>query len=130
MSCTDTLEIIRLTAPEFNEVPEDVIEKWTEICAPMVSRKKFGKLYQQALAFLVCHKLKMSGLGDNAFGSIADTYRVSSYSEGSTSISFNSGYTSGNVTTGELNLTHYGLQYIELRKLVVVPITISGVENG
>ena len=127
MSCTDTLEIIRLTAPEFAAVEEDVIEKWTEICAPLVSRKKFGKLYQQAL---VCHKLKMSGLGDNTFGSIADTARVSSYSEGSTSVSFNSGFTSGNVTTGELNLTHYGLQFIELRKLVVVPITISGVENG
>ena len=53
------MEIIRLTGGEFKNVDDVIIEKMMEIVRPMVSRKQFGKLYEQGLAYLVCHKLKM-----------------------------------------------------------------------
>lgn len=49
------MEIIRLTGGEFKNVDDVIIEKMMEIVRPMVSRKQFGKLYEQGLAYLVCH---------------------------------------------------------------------------
>ena len=85
------IEIIRLTADEFKDVDDDTINKWIEIVRPMVSRKQFGKLYEQGIAYLVCHKLKMAGLGNNPLGemgAIGIGFAVGSVSEGGSSVSF------------------------------------------
>lgn len=127
------LEIIRIVGQEFEDVENGVIDQWIEIFAPMVSKKQFGKLYEQALAFLVCHKMKIAGLGDNAFGgevsAAASGFSVASVSDGGSSISFaNTG--SGNLTTdAEFGMTSYGTQYLQLRKMCVIPIHVSGEES-
>lgn len=126
----EALEIIRLVAPEFSSVSDETIEKWIEIVRPMVSRKQFGKLYQQALAFLICHKMKLSGEGNNPLGDMgiigAMGFAIGSVSEGGSSISFGANQSSNLATDAELALTSYGLQFLQLRKLCVVPIHSSG----
>lgn len=117
-------EIIKTVGPEFSTVRSDDLDKWVELTRPLVSKAKFGELYDQAVALLTCHRMKMAGLGDSEFaGTVGDTLRVGNYSEGNRSI----GYVApqGGVADTELLLTGYGIQYMTLRNSVVVPITIS-----
>lgn len=125
-------EIIRFIGGEFKSVNDTTLEKWIEIVRPMVSQKQFGKLYEQALAYLVCHKLKLAGygeslLGDMGGGGSANTdFSISSVSEGGSSISFGANQTSGLASDSELGLTSYGVQYLQLRRMVIVPIHCGG----
>ena len=126
------IEIIRLVAPEFSEVDDTVISKWVEIVKPMVSRKQFGDLYEQAIAYLICHKLKMAGNGANPLGELGTIgigFSIGSVSEGGTSVSFGAGQSSNLATDAELTLTAYGLQFLSLRRLVIIPIRCSGEER-
>lgn len=123
------IEIIRLIGVEFISIADDVLEQWLEIVRPMVSRKQFGNLYEQALALLICHKLKMAGLGENPLGemgSIGAGFAVSSVSEGGSSISFGANQSSNLAVDAELGLTGYGVQFLQLRRMVIVPIHCSG----
>ena len=54
------LEIIRLTMPEFEKVKDEELEKWISLFRPLVSRVKFKSQYEQAVALLVGHKLKLA----------------------------------------------------------------------
>jgi len=123
------IEMIRLLAEEFADVPDDKINMWIEFCLPLVSKKQFGKLYERALAMLVCHKMKMAGLGENTLGDlgkIANGFSASSVSDGGSSISFaNSG--GGNLQKdAEYALTVYGTQYLQIRRMAIIPIHVSG----
>ena len=123
------IDMIKMLSEEFNEYPEDKMENWIEFCRPMVSKKRFGDLYNQALALLVCHKMKMAGLGDNSLGDlgkIGNAYMASSVSDGGSSISFASSGIGNLTTDAEFAMTVYGTQYLQLRKSVIVPIHISG----
>lgn len=126
----EALEIIRLFGEEFKDVDDAVIEKWIELAKPLVSKKLFGDLYNQALAYLVCHKMKLAGKGENPLGSIGSIasmgFSIGSVSEGGTSISFGANQSSNTASDAELALTAYGLQYLTLRKLVIIPIRCSG----
>jgi len=123
------IEIIRLVGSEFHAADNDTVEKWIELVRPMVSRKQFGRLYEQALAYLVCHKMKMSGLGENplgAMGNIGVGFSVGSVSEGGSSISFGANQSSNINNDAELGLTSYGTQYLSLRRSVIIPIRCGG----
>lgn len=124
------IEMIRLVGKEFVNVSDEIIEMWIEFVRPMVSKKQFGKLYQQAIAYLVCHKLKMLGYGDNPFGdefSISSMgFGVSSVSEGGSSISFGMNASSATTPDAELGMTAYGMQFLSIRRMVIVPIHVSG----
>ena len=61
------------------------------------------------MALLVCHAMKMAGNGDNSLGTIANTGRLASVSEGGVSISFATS-TAGVTGDAEYQLTSYGLQ--------------------
>lgn len=123
------IEIIRLIGGEFNSVADDTIEQWIEIVRPMVSKKQFGKLYEQGLAYLVCHKLKMAGLGDNPLGELGTIglgLTVGSVSEGGSSVSFGANQSSSLAKDAELAMTAYGVQFLQLRRSVIVPIHCGG----
>lgn len=126
------LKVFRLLAAEFAAVPDETLVSWLELTAPLVSKKRFGKLYDQALALLTAHRMKLSGAfdaaseeGGSSIGSLADTLRVASYAEGSTSISFNNSVSLA-ANDAELTLTGYGTQYLSLRRMVIIPITSAG----
>lgn len=120
------IKIIRLIGGEFEAIQDDTLNQWVEVVRPMVSKKQFGKLYEQALAFLVCHKLKMAGKGENPLGDkigiIGVGFAVGSVSEGGSSISFGANQSSNIATDAELGLTVYGVQFLTLRRKVIVPI--------
>lgn len=129
MAAMTAKEIIRAIGGEFKSVNDELLEKWIEIVRPMVSRKQFGNLYERGLAYLVCHKLKMAGYGENPLGelgAIGIGFAVGSVSEGGSSISFGANQASNLATDAELGLTVYGVQYLQLRRMVVVPIHCSG----
>lgn len=125
-------EIVRLIGKEFVTLSDGEIGAWIDMIRPMVSRKQFGNLYEKALAYLVCHKLKVSGYGEKPLGDIGGMnigFAVSSVSEGGSSISFGTSQ-SGNLSPdAELGLTIYGTQYLQLRRMCIVPIHCSA-ESG
>ena len=116
-------KIVKMVGAEFKEASDDDIGFWIELQAPVISRKKFGTDYNLALALLVCHAMKMAGNGDNSLGTISDTGRLASVSEGGVSISFATS-TAGMTGDAVYQLTSYGLQFIEIRNRHIVPIMI------
>lgn len=119
------IEYIKMLSEEFREYPEDKIEQWIIFCQPLVSKKQFGKLYEQALALVVCHKMKMAGLGDNSLGElgkIGNAYMASSVSDGGSSISYASSGVGNLQADAEYAMTIYGTQYLQLRRSAIVPI--------
>ncbi len=126
------IEIIRLIGEEFKGEKDEVLEQWIEVVRPMVSKKQFGKLYDQAIALLVCHKLKIAGKGESPLGELGAVgigLTVGSVSEGGSSVSFGANAASMLTKDAELGLTTYGVQYLSLRRMVVVPIRCGGEEG-
>lgn len=120
------IEIFRLVTTEFRDLNDEKVAAWVELTAPLISKKVFGKLYNQALALLTAHRLKMAGYGDSTYGTIGDTLKIGSYSEGETSVSFTVNQGTNLMVDAELALTQYGLEYLSLRRLVVIPIRSAG----
>lgn len=121
-------DIFRLLATEFSQISNDTLTNWIELTTPLVSAKLFGNLYDQAVALLVAHRLKLAGFGlTGSTGSITDMYRVVSYSEGETSVKYSASRETANLLAdGELALTQYGLQFLSLRRMRIIPIISSG----
>ena len=122
----NALRIFRVVATEFADLSEDTVMAWFELTAPLIGKKIFGKLYDQALALLTAHRLKMAGYGDSSYGTVGDTLRISNYSEGETSVGFGVGQATNLMVDAELALTPYGLEYLTLRRLVVISIRSAG----
>lgn len=135
----DALDIFRIVAKEFSDIPdEDVVDTETgkvtqygvktflELYADQISERRFGSSYQKALAYLTAHKLKMNGYGDTGTGTIADSLRVGSYSEGETSISYTTGQQTNLQVDAEYALTVYGLEFLTLRRNAIIPIVSAG----
>ncbi len=121
-----SIEIFRLVATEFSGMEDNTVSQWLELTSPLISKRVFGKLYDQALALLTAHRLKMAGYGDSSYGTVGDTLRIGSYSEGETSIGFTVNQATNLLVDAELTLTPYGLEYLSLRRLVVIPIRSAG----
>lgn len=79
-------KIVKMVGAEFKGASDEDIKFWIELQAPVISRKKFGADYNLALALLTCHAMKMAGSGDDSLGTIANTGRLASVSEGGVSI--------------------------------------------
>ena len=135
----EALEIFRMAATEFSDIPdEDVIDADTgkvktygvssflKLYADQISEKRFGSSYQKALAYLTAHKLKMNGYGNVENGTIGDSLRVGSYSEGETSISYTTNQQINLQPDAEYALTIYGLEFLTLRRNAVIPIVSAG----
>ena len=123
------IEVFRITAAEFKEIPDDTVVQWLELTAPMASRKRFGKVYPQAVALLAAHRMKLAGFSSDTLGGQAgkavNGFGIASYSEGSTSISYNT----ANMNAGDDSwyaLTSYGMEYLNLRRLCSISIVSSG----
>ncbi len=138
----DALEIFRLVATEFSDMPdEDIknpdtgnimqygVKSFLLLYSDQISEKRFGSSYQKALAYLTAHKLKMNGYGDCKNGKIADSLRVGSYSEGETSISYTTNQQANLQIDAEYALTVYGLEFLTLRRNAIIPIVSAG-ERG
>ena len=131
----DALEIFRVVASEFGTVDDATVGVWLDLTAPLVSRKRFGEVHGQALALLTAHRMKTAGVGSESgagvsglddIGGVGAAFKVASYSSGGESISFNSGVlTSTPGADAEYAQTVYGVQYLTLRGLYMIPILNS-----
>lgn len=134
MPVEEVIKRIRMIGAEFSEVTDEELEEWIEVFKPLVSKKQFGKLYNLALAYVICHKMKMAGKGENIIGggvtgssgAIGAGFSATSVSDGGTSISFASSGVGNIQTDVEWTLTVYGEQYLQLRKTLIIPIHVSG----
>ncbi len=134
----EAFQIIRVTMKEFSEIPDEEVQIYISLAEPLVSKKKFGKLYEQAVAYVAAHKMKMNGMGTAALAggiSIGDMagYSSISISEGEASMSFASsqGNSSGSISADvEYGLTLYGKQFLQLRKNCIIPIVSAGGNYG
>ena len=123
------LEMIRIVGPEFRNVSDADVSNMILAFKPMVSQKRFRQLFTIAMAYFVCHKMKMAGLGETPLGdlgAIGVGFSVSSVSEGGSSISFGANQSSNLTPDAELGLTAYGLQYLHIRRSAIIPIHTSG----
>ena len=131
MKTPSVLATFRMIAPEFEKTHNKIVNAWIALTEPLVSKKRFGNLYIQALAFLTAHRMKMSGMDiqdektKEQLDKIGILLRsgVGSFSEGQTSISLN--HSTGSSEEDELALTEYGLQFLSLRRKRIVPIVSS-----
>ena len=123
------VEMVRMiSGDDFADVSDDMIDEWDDFVSPMVSKKQFGKLYDHAKALLICHKMKLTGLGGNslgALGQIGNSFIASSVSDGGSSISFANSGAGNKEVNAEFAMTVYGMQYLQLLRTCVVPINIS-----
>ena len=123
----EALELIRATMTEFSEAEEDTIKVFLTLAEPLVGKKRFGKFYQQALAYLTAHKMKLAGLGkQNGLGTVGDTIGISSVSEGKTSVSFSNSQAGNTALDSEYGLTVYGMQFLQLRRRCTISIIAAG----
>lgn len=126
----ELLTLLRTIAPEFEELEDTVLQTWLDLTQPLVSKSAFGAAYEQAVAYLAAHRMKMAGLGESgAFGSAIDRAGVTSYTEGSTSVSFGSNASSAVAADSSLTQTPYGLEYLRLRQ-AIIPIMVRRESNG
>jgi hypothetical protein len=131
------LEIFRVVATEFSAVDNDTVNVWLDLTRPLVSRKRFGEVYEQALALLTAHRMKTAGVGvtesdasDNSLaeiGGVGAAFKIASYSSGGESVSFYNGALSTKLSPdAEYAQTVYGVQYLTLRELHTIPIVNAG----
>ena len=127
----EAFDIIRATMKEFSEVPDDDVNIFLSISEPLVSKKRFGKVYPQALAYMAAHKMKLGGYGEKVgVGTIGNSIGLASVSEGETSVSFTNNQAGNTNSDAEYSLTIYGMQYLQLRRSCVIPIVSAGVGDG
>ena len=124
----NALIIIKITMKEFADVPDEEIRNYISLAEPLISKKRFGKLYEQALAYLAAHYMKtLGGLGKKSIvGTIGDTYGIASVTEGKTSVSFSTTQSGTGKEDIEYSKTLYGSMYLTLRNKVAVPIICGG----
>ena len=126
----EALEIVRLLAKEFDSVEDTEAMKYIELEKPNISKKVFGSSYEKALALLTAHRMKMNGLGSSEYGTIAESIHMTSFSEGESSVTFAHNQANNSQVDGEYTLTTYGLQFLTLKRTVVIPIMVGGEGNG
>jgi hypothetical protein len=139
MDFSQVLRILRLVAAEFNAITDEVVVSWIELTAPLISKRRFKNLWAQALALLTAHRMKMSNVGVAEGGDpladvggigVGNLMRVANYSEGEVSLGFNTNIGQYTETDAELALTVYGIQYLSLRRMRIVPIVSAGEPNA
>lgn len=123
-------KVFRKIATEFRAVPDNEVLEWIELTSPFLSKRVFGKLYEQALVYMTAHRMKLAGLGNNSYGTVGDTLRVASFNEGDTSISYSTNQATNLMSDGELALTQYGLSYLTIRRMKVFPVRTTGGVHG
>lgn len=134
MQVAPILEIFRLVAPDFSGISDEVVTQWIVLTAPLVSRRHFRQLHQQALALLTAHRMKMADVGGTGgesdiiddVGGMGNFTKIASYKEGQTSVTFNHEHGAYDGLMSELELTPYGIQYLSLMRMGRPPIVSAG----
>ena len=55
----DLPSLLRLIAPEFASTDEETVQQWIDLTKTLVSDTAFGEAYEQAVAYLTAHRMKI-----------------------------------------------------------------------
>lgn len=118
------VELFRLLAPDLADVKEDMIIAMRNLCEPMLNKKRFGELYEQALAYLVAHRLSyMNIIAESGAGSSTATANsLVSEKEGDLARSFSSPGAGTGSYVDNLDKTAYGMEFKRIRDMCIVSI--------
>ena len=129
----ELIEVFRLTVPAMAEVTDEELTSDIEIYRDCVSEKRFGKLFPKALAYFIAHMRTLNTMVANAVagggvadGSVAPGTLIRE-KEGDLERSYADASSSGSGGTESealLKKTVYGQLFLQLRAMVIVPVTI------
>ena len=129
----ELIEVFRLTVPAMAEVTDEELTSDIEIYRDYVSEKRFKKLFPKALAYFIAHMRTLNDMIANAVadGGVADanvaTGALIREKEGDLERAYADTSSSGSGDTEAealLKKTVYGQQFLMLRAMVIVPVTI------
>jgi hypothetical protein len=132
-STQELIEVFRLTVPAMADVTDAELESDIEIYRDYVSEKRFGKLFPKALAYFIAHMRTLNDMIANAVagGGVADanvtTGALIREKEGDLERAYADVSSSGSGDTESeaiLKKTVYGQLFLQLRAMVIVPVTI------
>lgn len=123
VSDADLLNTVYTVAPEFTTMNDSDVLQVMDLAKLFVSENKFGKFYPVALADYTAHLLTLRAETANSGGMSATLTSggIVSESEGDLSRSYGAANTGG-AGNDLLNKTVYGKAYLQLLKLVIVPV--------
>lgn len=123
----------RLTVPAMADVTDEELTSDIEIYRDYVSEKRFGKLFPKALSYFIAHMRTLNDMIANAVadGGVADanvaTGALIREKEGDLERAYADPSSSGSGDTESealLKKTLYGQMFLQLRAMVIVPVTI------
>lgn len=132
-STQELIAVFRLTIPAMADVTDEELTSDIEIYRDYVSEKRFGKLFPKALAYFIAHMRTLNDMIANAVadGGVADgnvaTGALIREKEGDLERSYADPSASGSSDTESealLKKTLYGQMFLQLRAMVIVPVTI------
>jgi hypothetical protein len=132
-STQELIAVFRLTIPAMADVTDAELTSDIEIYRDYVSEKRFGKLFPKALAYFIAHMRTLNDMIANAVadGGVADanvaTGALIREKEGDLERAYADPSASGSGDTESealLKKTLYGQMFLQLRAMVIVPVTI------
>lgn len=132
-STQELIAVFRLTIPAMADVTDAELTSDIDIYRDYVSEKRFGKLFPKALAYFIAHMRTLNDMIANAVagggvadGSVAPGALIRE-KEGDLERAYADASSSGSgdtVAEALLKKTVYGQQFLMLRAMVIVPVTI------
>ena len=132
-STQELIDVFRLTIPAMADVTDAELTSDIEIYRDYVSEKRFGKIFPKALAYFFAHMRTLNDMIANAVadGGVADanvaTGALIREKEGDLERAYADPSASGSGDTESealLKKTLYGQMFLQLRAMVIVPVTI------
>lgn len=123
----------RLSVPAMADVTDEELTSDIEVYRDYVSEKRFGKLFPKALSYFIAHMRTLNDMIANAVadGGVADgnvaTGALIREKEGDLERAYADASSSGSGDTESealLKKTLYGQMFLQLRAMVIVPVTI------
>ena len=129
----ELIAVFRLTVPAMAEVTDEELTSDIEVYRDYVSEKRFGKLFPKALSYFIAHMRTLNDMiasavadGGVADGSVA-TGALIREKEGDLERAYADTSANGSSDTESealLKKTLYGQKLLQLRAMVMVPVTI------
>jgi hypothetical protein len=132
MNTAKIIEVFRLTIPAMADVSDAELISDIEIYKEYVSEKRFGKLYPKALSYFIAHMRTLNDMitaavesGSNAGDPTFTAGALIREKEGDLERGYANSNSAGDTETEALlKKTIYGQQFLMLRAMVIVPVTI------
>lgn len=113
----NALTLIDAIAPELASQPTSTKEVFVALAREGMSASKWGKVYEQAVAYKAAHLMTMSNVANNPLRKLNGGGAITSVKTGGESISFaNAGAGASTAEEASWSETSYGRRYLQLRK--------------